>query len=306
MLRKIRRFLLRLLLIPLLIVAIIYGLGAFSEKTAHSNPPTYKQQIETGTNSYRASQGKPVLTHDPNLEKIAQAWADHLVKNSEYKHNPNLSQQVFADNSYRSVAENLVAQRDDGTIALQAWVGSDGHRKNLLGDYNRQGVGVAEGGDYGKTYVQVLAYKDAPVKTAPPPEAPSKPAPETKATEKPAAETSTTPAPQKQGEAVSGKDTGSNPQDTTTVKQETEETTPPKLTPLKYHPPVLLSRDSGTDNLLGTTTHLSSHIAPALSEQVGDEAELSVRLSDFLVPLTAGGLGVSIFLLTALLKRRDS
>lgn len=179
MLKKLRRFIVRLLLLPALLIAVVFGAGVLSNKEAHGSVADFRQQIDIGTNNYRASQGLGRLTYDSNLEAIAQAWAEKLANNSEYFHNPNLSKQVFADNSYRSVAENLVAQRENGTIALQAWVGSDGHRANLLGNYNRQGIGVAYGGKYDITYVQVLAFKDAPApQPQPQPEKPSTPAPQ--------------------------------------------------------------------------------------------------------------------------------
>lgn len=190
MLKTLIRIIVRALIIPALLIAVIFGAALVSGKNATASVADFRQQIDITTNNYRAANGLSRLTYDYSLEKVAQQWAEYLAANSEYYHNPNLSKQVFADNSFRAVAENLVAERDNGTIAVEAWIGSDGHRKNLLGNYNRQGIGVAYGGKHGITYVQVLGLKDNP---APTPQ-PQQPQPQQPTPKQPA------PQPQPQAE----------------------------------------------------------------------------------------------------------
>lgn len=280
MLKKLRRFIVRLLLLPALLIAVVFGAGVLSNKEAHGSVADFRQQIDIGTNNYRASQGLGRLTYDSNLEAIAQAWAEKLANNSEYFHNPNLSKQVFADNTYRSVAENLVAQRENGTIALQAWVGSDGHRANLLGNYNRQGIGVAYGGKYDITYVQVLAFKDAPApQPQPQPEQPAQSPSKTEDTEREASATAD-PA------------------------SESKETATPDLPERKTYPPVEMTRNYETPTDALTTTSSVSGADEEAGEATEDTLSDALTISSFIIPITATGLFLLFVLMVVFLKRR--
>lgn len=92
------------------------------------------------TNKYRASRGcAPVYKMD-SLTNVAQAWTDKIAAmNSAPIHNPNYFAQY--------PQENLMAGAENigwgGTFekAVPGWIGSYGHRMNLLGDYNYIGVG---------------------------------------------------------------------------------------------------------------------------------------------------------------------
>ena len=55
-----------------------------------------------------------------------------------------------------AAGENIAgAYRND--IAVVAWMNSQGHRENILDStYNYTGMGVVDGGRYGKIYVQIF------------------------------------------------------------------------------------------------------------------------------------------------------
>ncbi|MCP8345202.1 CAP domain-containing protein [Clostridioides difficile] len=59
---------------------------------------------------------------------------------------------------YTSAGENIAAGQINAIYAHEAWMNSEGHRKNILGNYNNIGVGVIFGGSY-KTYYTQNFYK---------------------------------------------------------------------------------------------------------------------------------------------------
>lgn len=125
--------------------------AASSDKTAE-----YKYQIYSQTNAQRKANGKGSLAASPHLNKIAQDWANHLAKTSEWRHNPNVFAQVRSVGTWTLVGENLSAGYANGNDAVDGWMKSPGHRSNILNSYNRIGIGVAFGGQYGVYYVQVF------------------------------------------------------------------------------------------------------------------------------------------------------
>jgi uncharacterized protein YkwD len=51
--------------------------------------------------------------------------------------------------SYRSAAENLAYNQgysDPVDAAVQGWIKSEGHRRNMVGEFNLTGVGIARNG----------------------------------------------------------------------------------------------------------------------------------------------------------------
>ncbi len=143
--------------IGIAIALVLSMLGTAPSYAASSdNTALYKYQIYTGTNQQRAANGKSSLAASQRLNDIAQAWADHLAATSEWKHNPNVFTQVRSVGSWSLVGENLAAGYADGTAAVTGWMNSSGHKANILGNYNRIGIGVAFGGQYGVYYVQVF------------------------------------------------------------------------------------------------------------------------------------------------------
>ncbi|NES67376.1 MAG: CAP domain-containing protein, partial [Okeania sp. SIO2D1] len=54
-----------------------------------------------------------------------------------------ISQQI----PYKSAAENIannMGYSNPGEKAVEGWIGSPGHHKNMVGDYNLSGIGIAQ------------------------------------------------------------------------------------------------------------------------------------------------------------------
>lgn len=92
------------------------------------------------TNQYRASQGLGALKPMAALHGVAQRWSARMASTGRFEHNPDFAAQYPA--GWSRAGENIaMGYRRDKVV--DAWIGSPGHRANLLGDYTHLGIGVA-------------------------------------------------------------------------------------------------------------------------------------------------------------------
>ena len=103
------------------------------------------------TNVERAHEGIPALIRNPKLDYAAQLKAEDMAKKGYYAHvSPEgLTPMHFVDEAgyaYSIVGENLVVQRTSAQEVIDAFMGSPGHRANILRpDFTEIGVGAAQG-----------------------------------------------------------------------------------------------------------------------------------------------------------------
>lgn len=113
-----------------------------------------------GTNRYRAASGVGALRLDTALCRAAQLKADDIARTGRFSHTSatygtpcELLELCGVD--YACVGENIAHGFGDAFGALEAWMGAEGHRQNILNSvFTRMGVGYnAEQG----IYVQLFA-----------------------------------------------------------------------------------------------------------------------------------------------------
>jgi hypothetical protein len=103
------------------------------------------------TNTARAQEGVALLTRNSKLDQAAQMKAEDMAKKGYYAHvAPDGTTPMHwvekAGYSYLMVGENLVVNRDSAREVVEAFMGSSGHRANILrSDFTEIGVGVANG-----------------------------------------------------------------------------------------------------------------------------------------------------------------
>lgn len=116
--------------------------------------------IFDGTNRYRARNSARALRLDTELCYAAQLKADDMARTGRFSHTSavygtpcELLELCGVD--YTCVGENIAHGFGDAYGALEAWMGAEGHRQNILnGLFTRMGVGYnAEQG----IYVQLFA-----------------------------------------------------------------------------------------------------------------------------------------------------
>lgn len=105
-------------------------------------------------NKARRENGITELNKDTILANVAQIKSDDMVKNNYFSHTspsygtPFAMMQGFGI-SYKTAGENI-AGNPSITKAVEAWLNSETHRKNILSNlYNYVGIGVTKSNTYG-------------------------------------------------------------------------------------------------------------------------------------------------------------
>ncbi|TSB46280.1 hypothetical protein FN960_12190 [Alkalicoccobacillus porphyridii] len=120
-----------------------------------------EQQMIDSVNQERAQQGLSPLEADPELAEVARVKAQDMIDNNYFDHNSPTYGSPFQmmDHfgiEYRTAGENL-AGNQTVEAAHQALMNSQGHRENILkSDYTNVGIGIVDGGPYGKMFVQLF------------------------------------------------------------------------------------------------------------------------------------------------------
>ncbi|MFV0524743.1 MAG: CAP domain-containing protein [Acidimicrobiales bacterium] len=143
-------------------------------KPPTTQPPTTKppttQPPATGpravlelTNAERRKVGCPDLAWNSTLAQVAAGHSTDMRDNSYFDHTGLDGRSPFqritdAGYSYSRAAENIAAGQPTAASVVTAWMGSPGHRANILNcSLTELGVGLAEGGAYRTYWTQVFA-----------------------------------------------------------------------------------------------------------------------------------------------------
>jgi hypothetical protein len=115
-----------------------------SPAVAASDPA---QDMLARTNQARADAGLGPLQWDGAAANVARAWTQNMANTGVLAHNPNLVSQINGSvtNQWSRIGENVGYGGDTATLQ-NAFMNSPGHRANIMGDYNRLGVGAVYDG----------------------------------------------------------------------------------------------------------------------------------------------------------------
>lgn len=113
-------------------------------------------------NKERVQRGVPALKFDPKLREIGRKHSADMFKRGYFSHYSPEGETV-ADRATKAgidflvIGENL-AYAPSLELAHQGLMNSQGHRANILSpDYGKIGIGVIDGGVYGKMFTQVFS-----------------------------------------------------------------------------------------------------------------------------------------------------
>lgn len=114
----------------------------------------YEQKVVELTNQERAKQGLPALKVDAELSKVAKEKSRDMQANNYFDHNSptygspfDMMKQFGIE--YSSAGENIAMGQPTPEEVVQAWMNSEGHRKNIMNsNYTHIGVGYVENGHY--------------------------------------------------------------------------------------------------------------------------------------------------------------
>lgn len=112
------------------------------------------QKVIELTNAERRKNGLPDYQADAPLTNVAQVKSDDMSQNNYFSHTSPTHGSPFdmiRDHgvSYRSAGENIAQGQRTPEQVVQAWMNSEGHRKNILSaDFTHIGVGYNANGHY--------------------------------------------------------------------------------------------------------------------------------------------------------------
>lgn len=107
-------------------------------------------RLQNELNSLKYSEKATLSSRYHSEDMMEKNYFDHVNKNNESPFDRMKKQGIF----YMGAGENIAAGQTSAVYAHEAWMNSQGHRKNILGDYKYIGVGVVFGGNYTIYYTQ--------------------------------------------------------------------------------------------------------------------------------------------------------
>lgn len=121
------------------------------------------EEVVRLTNAERQKGGCAPLVSDPQLRSAAQGHSADMAAKNYFSHTSpdgrDLTTRIKASgfSPMRAWAENIAMRQRTPADVLQSWMGSSGHRANIMNcDYTHLGVGVATGSQ-GIYWTQVFA-----------------------------------------------------------------------------------------------------------------------------------------------------
>ncbi|MFM9266128.1 CAP domain-containing protein [Tychonema sp. BBK16] len=99
-------------------------------------------------NKYRVSKKLPPLSVDPRISQIARIHSENMASGKvKFSHDGFEGRAKAITVPYQSFAENVAYNMgfsDPVRNAVDGWIKSDGHRKNMEGQFNLTGIGIAK------------------------------------------------------------------------------------------------------------------------------------------------------------------
>ena len=133
------------------------------------NDTNMAQEILYYTNKFRASQGKPPLILDATCSgqayKHSKAMATGATAFGHDGFEERVARLTTVFGNIPGAAENVAYGNLDAEQVVNGWIKSPGHRKNMLGDFDRIGIGSAHSSKDSRIifFTQVfIVYKEAP------------------------------------------------------------------------------------------------------------------------------------------------
>ncbi len=109
-----------------------------------------EQAVHQQVNQYRAQKGLPPLSLNETISEQCREHSQNMANGSVPFSHDGFDVRVDAIGlqiTYRAAAENVAynyGHADPVRQAVTGWIGSDGHRENMEGDFDLTGVGVAK------------------------------------------------------------------------------------------------------------------------------------------------------------------
>ncbi len=158
----------RLLKSHLLLIVSVFILASCSDDDGVGpvdNPgiPEIEQRVHTLINQYRVDQGLAPLTISDVITTQCRNHSRNMADGTVPFSHDGFQDRVNAISSQISIshaAENVATNSgysDPAQIAVNGWIKSAGHKKNIEGDYDLTGIGVSQSSEGGYYLTQMFA-----------------------------------------------------------------------------------------------------------------------------------------------------
>ena len=115
---------------------------------ATSSIAELEKAVNQQINQYRASKKLPPLTVDPRISQIARIHSENMASGKvKFSHDGFDGRAKAITVPYQSFAENVAYNMgfsDPVRNAVEGWIKSDGHRKNIESQFNLTGIAIAK------------------------------------------------------------------------------------------------------------------------------------------------------------------
>ncbi len=132
-----------------------------SQESNKSEFAALEESVHQQVNQYRQSRGLPPLKLDARISEQSRVHSEAMASGEvPFSHNgfEGRVKAIAKDIPYRQAAENVaynMGYSNPGEQAVEGWINSPGHRKNMEGNYDFTGIGITKNakGEYYLTQV---------------------------------------------------------------------------------------------------------------------------------------------------------
>lgn len=139
----------RTLLLSVITMMFISGISIAAPKQGKVNTSKIEEQIVQLINEYRQKKGLPKLKPVDYISKEALKHSKRMAKKSvPFGHagfDDRMNRIQKHDDKSIAFAENVAYGNMNAQTAVDMWLNSAGHKKNITGKYSHTGVGVYRG-----------------------------------------------------------------------------------------------------------------------------------------------------------------
>jgi len=147
------------IILAVLSLSMLSGLSSPAQDTGDCfdlHDLSMRAAILDQVNAERQKNNLPPVACDAALSAIAEDYAVDMSRRNYFSHTSPEGKQpsdrvAGAGITSRCVAENIGFGDDDPATLVRRWMGSPGHRRNILGDFTKVGIG-----SYQRYYVLLL------------------------------------------------------------------------------------------------------------------------------------------------------
>lgn len=143
---------------------VMLGLPLSSMAGEVNTDPEMQKMILYYVNAYRAKYHRPPLKMNSVISVEAaqhsREMANRAVSFGHTGFYGRLNRLYKRVGQCKSGAENVAYYRVDAKRLVEEWVASPGHRRNIMGNYNMTGIGIAHGKEGWAYYTQIFLRQE--------------------------------------------------------------------------------------------------------------------------------------------------